>query len=71
MTNPLEEASPSSLEELFARDPLQLRDVDIETIVRELRRMREKWQSGDKPKAVKGRKAAPLDPNVTLDDLGF
>jgi hypothetical protein len=68
--NPLSEASPDSLSELFARNPLQLSDQDIGKIVSELRRQREKWQVDEgKPKAKKASKAVKLD--VSLDDLGI
>ena len=71
-TNPILEANPAALDELFSRDPLDLSDRDLETMVSELRRMRETWDSG-KPAAKTGPKApkAPKPPVPTLADLGL
>ena len=75
--NPLEEAIPTSLDELFSRDPLKLGEQDIITIVVELRRMRKNFAEAEakpaKPKKLP--KAAPLDKAIvaqlSLDDLGI
>lgn len=66
MQSPLSEASPTSLQELFDRDPLSLSDSDIDTIVLELRTQRERWQQAEK----KGLKKKDLV-TVNLDDLGL
>ncbi len=62
--NPLEEAVPTSLDELFSRDPLKLGEQDIIKIVEELRRMRKNFLLTDnEPKAARKRapKAAPME----------
>lgn len=53
--NPLAEASPASLDELFSRNPLDLTDGDIERIVVELQRRRVEWVEAE----AKGAKRAP------------
>lgn len=63
--SPLAEASPSSLQELFDRDPLQLTDPDIEKIVAELRAQRQRWESGQKASKSKMQQVV-----LSLDDLG-
>jgi hypothetical protein len=75
--NPLEEAMPDSLDELFSRDPLKLGETDLRRIVEELRRMRKNFliteAEGKKPKRAP--KAAPIDKsklaNLDLGDLGL
>lgn len=67
-TSPLAEARPTSLDELFSRDPLDLQDQDISIIITELRKQRALWAAAEaqgKTRAPKG--AAPT--NLTLDDL--
>jgi hypothetical protein len=64
--SPLAAASPSSLAELFERDPLNLTDGDIERIVQELRSAREKWIIAEK----KGKKVAASG-TLSLSDLGL
>jgi len=65
----LGEANPSSLDEFFAKDPLQLTDQDLEVIVAELRRMREKFLSAGGPAAEKSstKKVTPK----SLSDIGL
>lgn len=65
---PLAEASPESLAELFAKDPLSLTDSDIERIVTSLREARAKWESAPKGRAPKA-EAKPLP--TDLADLGL
>lgn len=43
MPDPIQEMSPSSLDELFQRDPLKLLDQDIALIVARLREQRTQW----------------------------
>jgi hypothetical protein len=72
--SPLEEASKSSLAELFSMDPLKLTRSDRSAIVAEFRRVRAIWataQAAGKqssaaraPKALKG-----TAPDISLDDL--
>ncbi len=64
--NPLLEADPSSLNELFNRDPLGLSDRDLDLIVAEQRSMRAKYEAslreGKKPKVEKAKgKATDID----------
>ena len=82
----LAEASPSSLEELFSRDPLEMAVEDdtqggrnFETIVAELRKMRERHKETEAKIALgeKVKKEKPLKvstskaPPTTLEDLGL
>lgn len=71
--NPLEEASPTSLEEYFSRDPEGFTKQDLEVVVKELRRMREKWKVEEASGATKGKKAsAQKRPEAgSFDDLGI
>jgi hypothetical protein len=68
--SPLLEADPASLVELFNRDPLLYTKQDEDTIIRELRKLREAYTvaeaQGKKPRAVKA-KAEKKD--FSLDDL--
>lgn len=72
MSEHLAKISPASLDELFSRDPLQLSDQDIDTIVGKLREQRLDWAAkeaqGKAPKAAKPSQAVK---NMTLDDLGL
>jgi hypothetical protein len=58
--------SPTSLDELFSRDPLQLADQDLDIIVEELRRQRAAWETGQK---AKPRETKQTGKNLSLDDL--
>jgi hypothetical protein len=62
--NPILEANPALLDELFSRDPLGLAAADLDMIAAEFTRMLESWENG-KP-AKKATKA-----KVTLADLGL
>lgn len=53
--SPLAEASSTSLDELFSRNPLDLTDNDVEKIVREFRAKRALWLDAE----AKGAKRAP------------
>lgn len=69
--NPLAEANPQSLQELFSRDPLLLSRSDLLTISTELRRQRVAWAKAEArgqraPKAPKTQ-SGPVD----LEDLGL
>ena len=63
-TSQLAEASQEALGELFARDPLQLSEQNIDTIVFSLRKERERWAK-DEASGTKGAKAhkTPSPPN--------
>lgn len=73
--NPLEEASPTSLEEYFSRDPEGFTKQDIEVVVKELRRMREKWKVEEASGAKVGKKASVQKASKpeagNFDDLGL
>ncbi len=73
----LAEADINSLDELFARDPLKLSDVDIDRIVGELRRKRGNWlvlEASGKTKGGAREPAAPKvvkPPKVKASDVEF
>lgn len=53
--SPLTEASPNSLDEIFARDPEGLQERDIQTAVAALRAKREDWLKAE----AAGARSAP------------
>lgn len=65
--SPLTEASPTSLQELFDKDPLSLTDDDVERIVGELRAQRDRWEKAS-PKQ-KSKLEAVTD--ISVEDLGI
>lgn len=69
--SPLLEADPQSLEELFSKDPLQLTEVDIETIVTTLAAGRQQWMQEENKTKSKARTAKPKSdaPKLALADL--
>jgi len=74
--SPLAEASPDSISELYARDPLKLTDTDYLRIVENLRKERLRLESGapQKKKAPKAKKAsAPVSEivNSILEEDGL
>jgi hypothetical protein len=60
--NPLDEASPESIDELFDRDPLELSDQDVDKIVARLRQDREAW-AADEASAQTSGKCTKRQPN--------
>jgi len=75
-SSPLSEASPSSLEEIFATSPLERTDVEWAVTVDALRALRETWAKAESSGAKRAPaskkmplKAAPQE--LTLDDLGL
>lgn len=52
-TSPLTEVDPDSLNELMARDPLELSGQNIQTIVQALRSQRIIWERDEKAKPKK------------------
>lgn len=77
-SSPLAEVSPTSLEDLFNKDPLDLTEKDIEATVRYLRKARETFlkeeatapKKGDtKTPAVKALPKVALDKTLSVDDL--
>ena len=74
--SPLTEADPTSLSELFARDPLELSQRDLEVIVTELRAQRARYvaaqAAGQKPPRVaKAKEPLAKGLNLSLDELGL
>ena len=73
--SPLSEADPTSLDELFARDPLELTNDDLDTIAGELRDHRKLWVIADneaknkKTGTPKGPNKAVPEGGIKLDDL--
>ena len=58
ISNILSEAGngTESFAELASRDPEKYTDQDDDLIIAELRKMRERWEAGEKTKRVTGRK---------------
>jgi hypothetical protein len=69
--SPLAEASPSSLDEYFSRNPRSMSDEDLRVIVKELRRQRERWKVAEAAGAVRAPKAPKTKQAVSLADLGL
>lgn len=67
--NPLSEAAPDSLAELFSRDPLKLQDQDIGKIVSELRAERERWVVAEASGKRVYTNRQPAKPDLDLSDL--
>jgi len=71
-TSPLSEVDPASLNELFARDPMDLTNQDLDKIIAALRAQRLKWKqdeaSGGAKKAAKIANAAETK-KISVDDL--
>lgn len=72
--SPLEEASKSSLAELFAMDPLKLTRTDRSAIVAEFRRVRGIWATAQAQGKISGAARAPKAvagsaPTLSLDEL--
>jgi len=71
----LSEASVSSLDEYFSKDPLELQKRDIEIIVEEYRKMRQRWQvaeaAGKKSLPKKEIPKALQNPKVKAADVEF
>ena len=73
--SPLSEADPASLDELFARDPLELTNDDLDSIASDLRGHRGLWIVAD-DEAKNKKKGTPRGPStpvpeggISLDDL--
>lgn len=76
--SPLNETSPSSLDDLMSGDPFGYQRQDRDKIVAELRRMRTLWDEAER----QGKRAGPVKTpkqklsldqvkNLSLDDLGI
>ena len=63
---------PTTLDELFSRDPKKLSDEDIEKIVAEFRRKRVDWLVSDsqEKKRPRAAKAEAGTVELKLEDLG-
>jgi len=57
---PLDNTQPQTLDELFSRDPLDLSSVDLEKIVGELRRQRDKWAETEHALQTKPKERAKI-----------
>lgn len=70
-SSPLAEVSPTSLEDLFNKDPLELTEQDIEATVLYLRKARETFLKEEAAAPKKGditrKPAAKATPKVALD----
>ncbi len=76
--NPLSEADPRSLDDLYSSDPLSLTDDDVDKIVADLRQKRALWATEDAAAQAQGRtrkpkayKSAPPKGQLSLGDLGI
>jgi hypothetical protein len=71
--SPLAEASVSSLDELFSRDPRGFARADRALIVAELRRQRANWTQDEAQgkKRASAKKAPGATTKTTLADLGL
>jgi len=79
MTSPLASADPSSLEELFSKDPLDLQSQDLDRIIETLRAQRAKFLAMPEKAPAKRTAKAPLakaelggkSPEDFLKELGL
>lgn len=73
LNSPLHEATPDSLDELFSRDPLELSDQDLDSIVAHLRAQRNQWHAeeaaGAKKASKKGKAAPGPKEKISLENL--
>lgn len=74
--NPLSAVSPSTLDELFNRDPLGYSRQDLATIVAALRAERERWGKAEAAGAKNAKVAKPKapvgdKPKASLASLGL
>jgi len=72
--NPLAEAEPLSLDELFDRDPLELTKQNIDQIILAFRNQRKTWEAEETAAKVTGRKPSSRisqeqAKNLTLESL--
>lgn len=68
-SNPLTEADPRSLEELFSCDPETLTDGEISLMVDEFRQQREVWERAEIEGKTKGRRKAAPKPKIDTSSL--
>ena len=63
------EPNQRSLSELFAEDPLNLTDPDVDQMVAAMRKARENWTAEEARARAKGSKPNPAAANLKLEDL--
>lgn len=69
-SSPLEEATPTSLEDIFNKDPLKLTTQDLTKVVEYFRGARETFLRDDAVKIKnKGQPKEDMKPELTIDDL--
>lgn len=66
MTSPIQQVSPTSLEALFNKNPLELTDQEIDQITAAERAARLNWKPEEKKKSK-----VDASPNISLDELGL
>lgn len=66
---PLAEANPASIQELFNKEPEELTDWDIESLVKALREQRSKWAQLEIAKANKEKKEKVQLTQGDIDNL--
>lgn len=66
---PLAEANPASIQELFNKEPEELTDWDIESLVKALREQRSKWAQLEIAKANKEKKEKVQLSQSDIDNL--
>ena len=77
MESPLTEATSTSIDELFSRDPLDLSDRDIAQIVDTFKKKRLLWEQEETTAQREGRRTrTPKQPkeaakNISLDNLNI
>ena len=73
MSDPLSEANPKSLDEIFSSDPGSLSEKELSLVVKELREQSARWTIAE----TAGKKSAPKMPktsapvSLSLKDLGL
>jgi hypothetical protein len=63
------ENNPKSLADLFAEDPLNLTDADVDQMTAAMRKARANWVAEETSARAQGRKPNPASANIKLDDL--
>lgn len=74
--SPLSEAEPTSLQELFSRDPFKMSTQDFQQVIAEIRahykRLETATANGQKPRQARVHQPqAPFTGGVNFDDLGI
>jgi hypothetical protein len=66
MTSPIQQVSPTSLEAIFNKNPLELTDAEIDIIVEAERKARLSWKPEEKK-----RSKVDAAPDLKLEDIGL